>query len=373
MIYLDNAATTPMYSELAEIYAKFSCDLFFNPSALYAPSLEVNKALRQSKEILAEIIGASYDEIFITGSATEANNLAIMGAYKNNTAIVISDGEHASVYNTAMALKNKGAEVKIIPLNSDGTINEQELLKFVSYNKVSVVSLIHVSNETGAINDIRSIAKKIKSISPRTVVHSDGVQAYCKVDTKDLGVDLYSISAHKIKGPKGIGALYIKKGISLNPIIYGGGQEKGIRSGTENVAATVAFGQAAKKFKKEYDINYISSLKQLFIEKLHSIMPDIVILSGENCSPNIISLVLPQIKGETMLHMLEAKQIYIGLGSACSASAKSSRVILAMGVDNKKAPNAIRISLSMSNTQDEIIKAAEAIGEIASRHKLVRR
>lgn len=363
MIYLDNAATTKMYDELADIYKEFYCENFFNPSAVYKKALNVAIVLRQAKKELANFFGADTGEIIITGSSTEANNLALRGTLRSNSSIVISEGEHPSVYNTAMALKNCGTNCEIIPLQKNGQIDAQKLINYIENNKVSFVSMIHISNETGAINDIKTITSNIKKINPNIIVHSDGVQAFGKISVKNLGVDLYSISAHKIKGPKGIGALYIKKGIKLNPIIYGGGQEQGLRSGTENVANIIAFSKAAKMFYEKYDINTISRYKSTFLEILHNNIDDIIDVSSDNdrTSPHIVSLIIPKIKGETLLHMLEAEDIIIGLGAACSANNKGNRVLKSMGFSSAVIENSIRVSFSMDNTPDDIIISANTI------------
>ena len=363
MIYLDNAATTKMYEELLGIYKEFGCDNFFNPSALYKKSLDVAVRIRQAKADLAEILGANHNEIIFTGNATEANNMALRGAIRANTGIVISAGEHPSVYNTAVSLKNNGISCEVIPLNKNGQIDQEKLYNYLSHNKVSVVSIIHASNETGAINDIKEISKNIKSISPSTLFHSDGVQAFGKIAVKNLGVDLYSFSAHKIKGPKGIGALYIKKGVHLNPLITGGGQENNLRSGTENVANIIAFSKAAKLFSSQYDYNKMLELKKAFIEILKSEIEDIFFTISDIYStmPHIISVIIPDIKGETLLHMLESKDILIGLGSACSANNKGNRVLLALGFTPKQTESAIRISFSPDNAIDEIKFAAQSL------------
>lgn len=371
MIYLDNAATTKMYEELVVVYKEFGCDNFFNPSALYKKSLDVAVRIRQAKADLAEFLGANHNEIIFTGSATEANNMALRGAIRANTGIVISAGEHPSVYNTAVSLKNNGISCEVIPLNKNGQIDQEKLYKYLSHNKVSIVSIIHASNETGAINDIKEIAKNIKRISSSTLFHSDGVQSFGKIAVKNLGVDLYSFSAHKIKGPKGIGALYIKKGLRLNPLITGGGQENNLRSGTENVANILAFSMAVKLFSSQYDFDKMLELKKTFIEILSTEIHDIIFTISDVYStmPHILSMIIPDIKGETLLHMLECKDILIGLGSACSANNRGNRVLNALGFAPKKTESAIRISFSCDNTIDEIKLAAKSLASCYKEYK----
>lgn len=367
MIYLDNAATTKMYDQLVNIYKEYGCKKFFNPSSLYKQSLDVTLDIRKAKADLIQFFGSSTGDIIFTGSATEANNLAIRGALKKNSKIVISAGEHPSIYNTIQDLKNNGIECEIIPLQKDGLVDSQKLYNYVSENKdIRLVSIIHVSNETGAINNIKEIAQNIKKLNPSVIFHSDGVQAFAKIDVKNLGVDLYSFSAHKIKGPKGIGALYIKKGVRLNPIITGGGQENNLRGGTENVANIIAFSQAAKLFNQDYDIYKMLEYKSIILDILTSKVKDIIptLEDNPNTMPHIVSLIVPGIKGETLLHILESKDILIGLGSACSSKRKSNRVLQSLGYSANLSESSIRISFSPDNTLEEIQTAAHTIASV---------
>ena len=373
MIYLDNAATTKMYEELLCIYKEFGTDNFFNPSALYKSALDVTVRIRQARADLANFLGANHNEIIFTGSATEANNMALRGAIRANSNIVISAGEHSSVYKTALSLKNNGVLCELIPLNKNGQVNQDKLYNYLSNNKVSIVSIIHVSNETGAINDIKEIAKNIKKISPSTLLHSDGVQAFGKIPVKNLGIDLYSIAAHKIKGPKGIGALYIKKGVHLNPIITGGGQENNLRSGTENVANILAFAAAIKLFSSHFNFDKMLELREIFIKTLTAEIGDIIFTLSDdyNTMPHIISLIVPDIKGETLLHMLESQDILIGLGSACSANNKGNRVLQELGYTSKQTESSIRISFSPDNTIDEIKYAAQVMASSIKEYRII--
>jgi len=367
MIYLDNAATTKMYEELVDVYKEYGCDKFFNPSSLYKKSLEIALDIRKAKAELAEFFGSDAGEIVFTGSATESNNLAIRGAIKKNSKLVISAGEHPSVHNTIMALKNNGIECEIIPLQKNGLVDDQKLYDYVSKNKdVRLVSIIHVSNETGAINNIKELAQNIKRINPSILFHSDGVQAFAKIDIKNLGVDLYSFSAHKIKGPKGIGALFIKKGVRLNPVITGGGQENNLRGGTENVANIIAFSKAAKLFSQDYNYDQMLEYKTTFLDVLREKVKDIIISIEDNynTAPHIISLIVPEIKGETLLHILESKDILIGLGSACSSNSKTNRILKSLGYSSKMAQNSIRISFSPDNTLEQIKTAAQTLASV---------
>lgn len=257
MIFLDNASTTRVFDEVLNTMSDINSMFFYNPSALYGKALDVKNLMDESRKSLAERLNAQKNELFFTSCATEANNWILNSGFKNKKGnIVISAGEHASVYDCAMSLKNKGFDVRIAALTREGTLDLDDLERKLD-NDTSLVSIIHVSNETGVVGDIENIVKIIRKKSLDALIHSDGVQAFCKTktDVKKLGVDFYTVSAHKIGGPKGVGAIYINKNIKIAPLLYGGGQESGLRSGTENVPAIVGFARAAEVFEKKYDKN----------------------------------------------------------------------------------------------------------------------
>ncbi|MBR2967510.1 MAG: cysteine desulfurase [Clostridia bacterium] len=360
MIFLDNASTTRVCQDALEAMKEVCSDLYYNPSALYGEALKVKNLVESARRDIAAMLGADENEIYFTSCATESNNWAFDKGIKNKKGnIVVSSAEHASGYECAVAQKSKGIDVRFVKLNSDGTLNEEDLLSKVDEN-TCFASIIHCSNETGAVNDIARLSRKIKEINSKTIVHSDGVQAFCKISTKvkELGVDMYSLSAHKVGGLKGSGLLYIKKGLFLAPLISGGGQERGGRSGTENVPGIVSFAAAAKYFVAHYDIQKIKQMRELIISEL---APLGAIVNGPSDAHSILSLSILGIKAEILQHMLSDKGILIGLGSACSSKARSNRVLTAIGRSAKEIDGSIRISFGLDNDLEQIKHAASII------------
>lgn len=348
IIYLDNSATTKPFDELKDIYQSNMAN-FYNPSALYGPAIIERKKVESARKNICEMIGGENGTIIFTSGATEANNLALGGInYAGGAELVISEGEHPSVYAKAKALELQGVKVKYVPLKQDGTI-DVEMLKHYVTGKTAMVSIMMVSNETGAINDIKQINKTIKSINPKAIFHVDGVQALGKlpIDLMDLDIDLFTISAHKIHGPKGIGALWIKNGAKLHPIIFGGGQESNMRSGTENVAGILGFEYAVKKSIEDLKNNsqIVDGFKEQIINELKD--QNIKFLrNGTNASPYILSICVPGIRGEVLVHELEKHNIYISTGSACSSKKSDNRTLASMGRTEEQIKGAIRISFS---------------------------
>lgn len=364
IIYLDNSATTKPFDEIKGIYQKCMVD-FYNPSALYGPAILERKKIELARKNICEKIGGENGTIIFTSGATEANNLAIGGInYAGGAELVISEGEHPSVYAKAKALELQGVNVKYVPLNQDGTVNFEILKKCVT-NKTAMVSIMMVSNETGAINDIKQINKTIKSINPKVIFHVDGVQALGKlpIDLMDLGIDLFTISAHKIHGPKGVGALWIKSGTKLHQIIFGGGQESNMRSGTENVAGIFGFEYAVKKSIEDLENNYkiVASFKEQIIKELKDQNIEFLI-NGAKTSPYILSICVPGIRGEVLVHELEKHNLYISTGSACSSKKSDNRTLASMGRTVEQIKGAIRISFSAydSNNMQNVGKIIAA-------------
>lgn len=338
MLYFDNASTTQISNRALNEYVKAS-QLYYNPSALYQPSSEVKKAIEQAREFfISKLKGKAKSTFIFTGSATESNNAVLFSQIRRkDKKYLISAGEHSSIYETAKHLKEMGYNIVFVPLNSNGSVDVDALLSELD-ETVAFVSIIHVSNETGAINDIKTITAQVKAFNKNIVVHSDGVQAMGKLDINltDLGVDYYTISAHKINGPKGIGGLYIANANIFKPLILGGGQEMGFRSGTENVPNIMAFKAAVEDIKF---INFESHKLAL----LKALKTDYLLVSDDNCVSNIVSLCYSGVRGETILHVLESKGYLIGTGSACNSKAGNNRV-LAEIVPKKYIAGAIRIS-----------------------------
>ncbi|MGN0808211.1 MAG: cysteine desulfurase family protein [Candidatus Coproplasma sp.] len=365
MIYLDNAATTKPDCECLKKAEKYLTEYFYNPSALYAEGYALHRELEETrKNILNTVANDANFELIFTSCGSEADNHALFCGGKRGN-VVTTLGEHSAIISCANELNQRGIEVRFAPLNSDGGVNIDELLKLVD-SKTSLVSVIHVNNETGAINDINSIAKRVKAINPNALFHSDGVQAFGKIPFKMCKeIDLYSISAHKIGALKGCGALIKRKNLSLKPFIYGGGQEKGLRSGTENVFGIKVFEYAAqKKYSSLYE-NYekVKGFKQRLIDLLDKNLFKIV--SSDNSSPYILSVIALGVRGEIILHEVNDKGLIIGTGSACSSNEKKrySRVILACGINEELADGVLRLSFSSETTIEEIEDAAKILNE----------
>ena len=363
MIYLDNAATTKPDAECFDKAKKYIDEEFYNPSALYAEGYNLHKELTATRAKLLNLIAndREYDIIF-TSCGTEADNQAVFCGGKRGN-VVTTAGEHSAIFSSVNALKEKGLEVRFADLNKDGSVNTDSLFNLIDEN-TSLVSVIHVNNETGAINDVNAIAQRVKSINKRTLFHSDGVQTFGKIPFKmGKNVDLYSISSHKIGALKGNGALIKRKSVIIKPYIYGGGQESGLRSGTENVFGIKFFEFAAEKRYGSLSGNYtkVKSLNKLMRELLDKSLFEI--LSSEEGSPYILTVGARGVRGETILHEVNDKGLIIGTGSACSSNEKKrySRVMLACGIGEDIADGVLRISFGIDNTEEEIRQAAEIL------------
>lgn len=362
MIYLDHAATTQALKIATETMVKYSDEEFYNPSAGYASALAVKRALSDATEKFAELLGARKEEIIFTSCATESNNTAFECGVKNKKGnVVVSAVEHASVYECAMRLRSRGVDVRFVNPNTDGVITEEALTSIMDEN-TSFVSIMHASNETGVINDLKKLSSIAKSISPKVVFHSDGVQAFCKINTNvdELGVDLYSVSAHKVGGLKGVGALYVRKGLNIPAYIVGGGQQSGRRSGTENVGGIIGFCEASQEYRnlsKSFDAQ---KLRNIVIDRFLS-YDWIKINGGNNNTGYVISLSFKGLRGEILAHMVEENGVLVGLGSACSTHVKTNRVLSAMGVPKSYSDGSIRLSFSPKTSVEEVERATEII------------
>lgn len=356
MIYLDNASTTKVDLEVAKTMEKYLVEEYYNPSAIYYLSSNLKDEIDNAKQSILNNFKIDYNNnLFFTGSATEANNLAIIGSLKSNfKKLLFSMGEHPSVYNTAKSLKEKGYNVVFLKLDKTGKVDLEQYTKEISSGDVSFISIMHVSNETGAINDVNKLATLAKTYNPKCIFHSDGVQAFGKINVNLENIDLYTISAHKINGPKGIGALYVKDYKKLKPIILGGGQELNIRSGTENVPAIMGFACVAKSLNIKETLEKVTMLKNKLVSNLKDI-DGITINTTEKNSPYIISISFDKIRGETLVHKLEEQNIFVSTGSACSSKKLGeNRILENMGIEKQKIIGSIRVSLSKNTTLDEI-------------------
>lgn len=384
-IYLDNSATTRISDEALDKYIKVSKECYGNPSSLHSLGFDAEKQLDSVRGEICASLGAKGATVIFTASGTEANNLAVIGRamskerYRRGAKIITTMGEHASVDAPFRMLEDMGFKVARIP--TVGGKIDIEALKSELTREVILVSIMMVNNETGAVYDTAEVAKHMKEKSPEALLHIDATQSYLKIPfTKaKCGADMITISSHKIEGPKGVGALLVDgavmKAKGLAPLVLGGGQEGGMRSGTENVPGIAAFGEAVRigntSLRQRYA--YISSLKNYLIEKIEgdAALGEISITKPPVSAPHIINITLPKIKSETMLHYLSSLGIYVSSGSACSSnSAHHSSALTAFGRSVAEADTSIRISLSHRNTKEDIDALIE--GLISGLQKLSR-
>lgn len=356
MIYLDNASTTKCSKRTLEIANKYFEFDFFNPSSTYKQSVNIKTTINNCRNDILNMLKGDGKVIF-TSSGTESDVTSLLGSKKKpGSKILISSLEHSAIYETSLELKKRGFEVVFCPVDSSGKIVLEKYLEALDQN-VSLISIIHVNNETGAINDIKKLVELAKSVSKSIIFHSDGVQAVGKIDVDltDLGVDLYSFSAHKIGGLKGCAALFIKNNINISPLLFGGGQEFNLRPSTENVAGIVSMTEAIKEKTLNLNNNY-SIIYNIFQDLLgfFTSIDGISLISNKFGSPYIISCTSKYIRGEVMQHILENDNILIGTGSACSSNKKLKRSAEALGLNGKLGEGLIRISLSSETTFEEI-------------------
>ena len=370
-IYLDNAATTkPDEESLSAAIEFLKTDGFYNPSALYKSARKVKNVVEEARKKLLSLFPSGYDAVF-TSCGSEADDMAIFSFARRGNAVT-DVGEHAAVFNTFAELKQRGVETRFAPLNKNGQVDAQKLIDLID-EKTAFVSVMQVNNETGAINDVNAISAAVKHKNPNVIFHCDGVQGFLKLPQKiSQNVDIYCISAHKIKALKGLGAIVYKKNLPLKPLILGGGQEKKLRSGTENTLGIDVFLRAMNKFfnvEKSYE--NAKKLKAAFLNRLaNEIESGVIIpLSDENCSPYILSISVKGVKAEIMQRVLDDEGVIVGTGSACSSKIGVSRVISACVSDKLIAEGALRISFSFDTSEAEVSLAADKISACAKRLK----
>lgn len=362
MIYLDNAATTSMLEKGVEVYKEYACHAFFNPSATYKKAIDVSKELDKARKNILDKLGARNGNIIFTSGATESNNLAIMGSKRNGKwEYVFTIGEHPSVYNTAKELEAQGHVVHFVGLQKNGQVDYEKLESLLN-DRTRLISIIHVSNETGAINDIEKINNMRNKLAKNALLHVDGVQSFCKlkIDVDKMGADFYTISAHKFHGPKGVGCLYVKNLNALKPIGFGGGQEGGYRSGTENVAGIMAMNYAVESIDVEKNYQHVAMLKNAMINCLSKdkfVHCDAV----DDKSPYILSVAFEGVNGETLMRELQDRDVIVGMGSACSAKKAGNRILESMGKAKEEVKSYLRISFCESLTVEDVEKAGEII------------
>lgn len=369
MIYFDNSATTRPFREVCDIMSETAFRNFGNPSSLHTLGMEAEKAVRSARQTIAKETGAREDEIFFTSGGTENANTAIFGIAERTrkNRIITTAAEHPCVLRPLEKLEKQGFEVIYLPVNENGFVNLNALEEAVT-GDTALVCMMQVNNEVGSITDLAEANKIIKRKSPETYFFTDCVQGFGKIDVSAKNCDMLSISAHKIHGPKGIGALYIKKGTKINPYIFGGGQEKNFRSGTENVPAIAGFGKAVELTgNKIKNREAILNVKQHLCERILNEIPDTYLNNPdfENSVPYILNIAFPGARSEVILHFLESEGIYVSSGSACSSNKPgNSHVLTAMGKKREITDSSIRFSFCRENTVEEADRTVDVLKQI---------
>ena len=369
MYYLDNAATTKVLYEISSVVNNYNEHDFFNPSSVYLPAVRVKKDIDAIRDLILDKLSASDHKVLFLSSATEANNIIFESVnLRPGDKILISSVEHPAVYNKALSLKEKGILVETIGCKNSGELDIDDLKSKLD-KSVKLVSVMAVCNETGVIHDLKSISRVIKSFNKNILFAVDGVQAFGKIDLciDDLDIDFFVLSGHKIHAPKGIGALVYRKNLHISPMLIGGGQENGLRSGTENVSGIMALGKATEiAFKnRKNNIEKVLFYKTKLIDALKLNIPGVVVNGdGVNVSPYILSVSIDNIRGEVLLHMLEKYEIYISTGSACSSKHFDNRILNAMGRSMNQVMGSIRISFNAYDELDIDFVCEKLINEI---------
>ena len=381
-VYLDHSATSPIRPEAFQALQEAALRDFGNPSSLHRKGVDAERIISEAREVVAGALGGEPDEVVFTSGATESNNMAIKGVaralsrYGNH--IITTRIEHPSVFETCKQLEEEGFQVTYLHVKQDGMIDLDELREAIIPGTI-LVSIMHVNNETGIVQPVVQVGTLLKQMREKITFHVDAVQSFCKLPVlpREWGIDLVSVSSHKIGGPKGVGALFIKKGTKIAPIILGGGQERGLRSETENVPGIAGFGAAVKAAMagREREASELDALRRRLIEKASAIKGARLVGAVEGCAPHIVNLSFPGLRGELLLHYLEERGVYVSTGSACSSRSRAlSRTLTAMGLTSDEAVGSIRISLGWNTTAEDIDYACEALAAcVAKLAALVRR
>ena len=368
--YLDNSATTRVSENVKNLVVKVMTEDYGNPSSLHMKGVDAERYIKESKDIISKIMKVDPKEIIFTSGGTESNNMALIGCAMANKRdgnhIITSSIEHASIHATAKFLEENGFRITYLPVDKDGHVSLDALSEALC-DETILVSIMHVNNEIGAIEPITEISKIIKSYNPKIVFHVDAIQSFGKlpVQPKKMGADMVSVSGHKIHGPKGSGFLYVSDKVKIRPVIYGGGQQKGMRSGTENVPAIAGIGLAVKEAYSDFDekIARMTELKDYFIDRVTKIQ-NVTVNSkkGEESAPHIISVSFNGVRSEVMLHSLEEKNIYISSGSACSSNKPAvSATLKGIGLPPEQIDSTVRFSLCYDTTKEELDYAVDTI------------
>ena len=372
-IYLDNSATTRCFPEVVALMDRIYLEEYGNPSSLHHKGVEAEREIRSAKEILADILKCSPRNLYFTSCGTESDNISLIGGalanQRDGKHIITTKIEHPAILETCKYLASQGFEITYLPVDADGLVSPEDVKNAVREDTI-LVSVMHTNNEIGALEPIAEIGKAIKEKNPKTLLHVDAVQGFGKslIHPKQMKIDLLSASGHKIHAPKGVGLLYIGDGVRVRNILFGGGQQNGMRSGTENVAGIAGMALAAKMLYDHLDeeMDRLYEMKQRFIDQATKI--DGVHVNGKtgrDSAPHVISLSIEGVRAEVLLHALEEKNIYVSAGSACSSNRPHiSETLLAIGTPKEYLDSTLRFSTSVMNTDEDMDDAVAALAEL---------
>ena len=380
-IYLDNSATTRPHPEVAKEMMRYLTEEYGNPSSLYDRGITVEKAIKEARSRIAGAIHCNPEELYFTSGGTEGNNTVIKGIVENQRVedirIITTQIEHPSVLEVFKFYEDHGMDVVYLNVDHEGFIDMEELKESINGHTV-LVSIMGVNNETGTAQDLAAIGELIKKCNPKCLFHTDYVQGFMKlpVDVKACKIDALTLCGHKICGPKGIGAIYLKKGLRIKPLIIGGGQESNLRSGTENVPGIMGLGKAVEMQQAcgPDQLEKMRVLREAMVRYLKENIEDMRVNGPENGCPYVLSLSFKGVRGEVLLHSLEAQHIYVSTGSACSSHKKEKQHVLkAIGLPEEYKEGTIRVSFSMMTTEEEVLEAAKAIEKAVGQLRMLLR
>ena len=372
-IYFDNSATTRVFDSVRDIMTETMTADYGNTSSLHTKGVEAEQYVREARAEIAKSLRVKEKEIIFTSGGTESNNLAILGTAlanrRSGNHIITSCIEHASVYNTTAFLEEQGFRVTYLPVDHNGHVSPEDLRAAICDDTI-LVSIMYVNNEMGAVEPIAKLAQVLRETKPQAYFHADAIQAYGKyvIRPKKEGIDLSSVSGHKIHGPKGVGFLYVDERVKIRPILFGGGQQMGMRSGTENVPGCAGLGAAAKEIYRDHEakVDHLYALKDRFVSGLHELEGVTVHgLTGRDSAPQIVSAGFEGIRAEVLLHALEEKGIYVSSGSACSSNHPGiSGTLRGIGVKESLLDSTLRFSFGVFNTEDEVDECLRVLKEL---------
>mgnify|MGYP005774051493 FL=1 len=372
-IYFDNSATTRVFDSVRDIMTETMTADYGNTSSLHTKGVEAEQYVREARAEIAKSLRVKEKEIIFTSGGTESNNLAILGTAlanrRSGNHIITSCIEHASVYNTTAFLEEQGFRVTYLPVDHNGHVSPEDLRAAICDDTI-LVSIMYVNNEMGAVEPIAKLTQVLRETKPQAYFHADAIQAYGKyvIRPKKEGIDLLSVSGHKIHGPKGVGFLYVDERVKIRPILFGGGQQMGMRSGTENVPGCAGLGAAAKEIYRDHEakVDHLYALKDRFVSGLHELEGVTVHgLTGRDSAPQIVSAGFEGIRAEVLLHALEEKGIYVSSGSACSSNHPGiSGTLRGIGVKESLLDSTLRFSFGVFNTEDEVDECLRVLKEL---------